>query len=132
MGEGAHPAHLTVIFDGECGFCTRSAAWLTRLDRRGRLVLRPYQRPGLERFGVSETQANASVWVVGGGVTTSGAKAISVALDVALGTRLFRWVYRCRPLGWVGEKAYAWVARNRHRLPGVRPWCETHPRDCGW
>ncbi|WP_240625248.1 thiol-disulfide oxidoreductase DCC family protein [Kocuria tytonicola] len=56
---------LHVVFDGRCGFCTRSVGWVRALDRHGRIELHPWQGPGvLERFGLTPEQANTSVWAV--------------------------------------------------------------------
>ena len=33
-----------LLFDGDCGFCTRSAAWVERRDRARRLRVTPYQQ----------------------------------------------------------------------------------------
>ena len=119
-----------LVFDGECGFCTRAVGALTRLDRRGRVRLRPWQGPGvLESTGLSERQASASVWWLGeDGRRAHGADAANSALSAALGTRLPSAVYRVTR--WLQEPAYSLVARNRHRLRGVTPYCTSHPREC--
>lgn len=119
-----------IIFDGECGFCTRSAGWLRRLDRRGRVDLRPWQGHGVLTWsGLGREQAMASVWWLGSdGQRARGAEAVNVALSAALGTRLPLLLYRVtrRPQ----ERVYAWVAANRHRLRGVTPYCTSRPQDC--
>ncbi len=120
----------TLVFDGRCGFCTRSVNWVRRLDRRTRVTLRPYQGHGvLAEFGLTVEQASESVWWIDSvGARLRGAEAIDTALSAALGTRLPLALYRVtRP---VQERAYRWVAANRHRLPGVTPYCETHPQEC--
>lgn len=122
--------HGTLIFDGQCGFCTRSVDLLRRLDRRGRVRLRPYQGPGvLAEAGVSLAQAQAAVWWLGAdGGRARAAEAACSAVAAALGTRLPLVAYRAtRPLQ---ERAYAWVAANRYRLPGTTPHCTRQPQDC--
>lgn len=120
----------TLVFDGHCGFCTRSAGWLRRLDRRHRVRLVPSQRPGLHRAtGLTPEQTGASVWWLGrDGSRSSGANAVNAALSAALGIRLPLLLYGLtrRPQ----ERLYAKVAANRHRLPGVTPHCEANPHDC--
>jgi predicted DCC family thiol-disulfide oxidoreductase YuxK len=120
----------SVIFDGECGFCTRSAGWLRRLDRRGLVDMRPLQgRDVLASAGLSREQAMASVWWLGSdGRRARGAEAVNAALSAALGTRLPLALYRLtrRPQ----ERVYAWVSANRHRLRGVTPYCTSWPQDC--
>ena len=38
--------HL-VLWDGDCGFCRRSVAWLASQDKRGALEFKPYQSVAL-------------------------------------------------------------------------------------
>lgn len=132
-------AIVDVVFDGECGFCTRSAGWLQRLDRHGRLRLHPSQGDGvLRRFGLSEEDAKAAVWAfqapepVAGrpGYRYRGAAAANRAVDAALGIRLFVPIYRLAVIRWVQDRVYDWVVANRYRLPGATPWCQVHPEDC--
>jgi predicted DCC family thiol-disulfide oxidoreductase YuxK len=121
----------TLVFDGRCGFCTRSAGWLRRLDRRGRLTLRPYQDADvLAAAGLTVEQASRSVWWLDpDGSVVGGAHAVNAALTAAIGVRLPLWLYRLtRPLQ---ERLYAWVAANRYRLPGATPYCTEHPSECG-
>lgn len=162
MGErigaagSASTAGIDLVFDGRCGVCTRAADWLRRRDRRGRIRLHPFQRPGvLERFGLAEAEAREAAWVIEpGGVDGArgavrgasngaavgegspatrlrGAAAINRALDVALGVRVFLPVYRVPPIRWAQDRAYRWVAEHRYRLRGTTPWCTRHPEDCG-
>ena len=56
---------LHVVFDGRCGFCTRTVGWVQRLDRHGQIELHAWQHPGVpERFGLTPQQCDASVWAV--------------------------------------------------------------------
>ena len=108
---------LTVLFDSDCGFCTRSAGLLRRLDRARRLDLVPLQaaaalgdappeRVLLERMHVRDA---AGRWSIGG----------------AAWLRIADAVPALRPLAWYGrlpfirplvEPIYALIANNRHRL----------------
>lgn len=132
---------IDLVFDGRCGVCTRSADWLRRRDRRGRIDLHPSQRPGvLERFGLTEAEAAEAAWAFDGGTERPragegaryrGAAAVNRALDAALGVRVFLPVYRVPPIRWAQDRVYRWVAEHRHRLRGTTPWCTRHPEDCG-
>lgn len=84
------PRHVTLIFDGRCGFCTRSVRLLKILDRHDRVDAVPYQRPGTpEAHGLSLAQCEAALRAITpGGGRYSGAAAVNAALAVALGTRL--------------------------------------------
>lgn len=124
-------ADLDLIFDGRCGFCTRAVGWVHQLDRHGRIRTHAYQEPGmLECFGLTESQAHAAVWAVGGVRKTAGAAAIAATLDSALGTRFFGGLYRIPPVRIIQDRAYQWVADHRGKFPGVTPWCEQHPENC--
>jgi predicted DCC family thiol-disulfide oxidoreductase YuxK len=130
--ETSLPASLTVVFDGHCGMCTRTIAWLIAHDPEGRLRPVPCQsRTGVERFGLSREQCEASVWVVSpDGRTTSGGQA-AVLIAALLWQR--PWLVALGRLTGVRHllhTGYKLVARNRNRFPGVTPWCESHPGAC--
>ncbi|MCW0213584.1 MAG: DUF393 domain-containing protein [Pseudonocardia sp.] len=119
----------TLVFDGECGFCTRALGWLERLDRRSRITTVPLQRTGApESIGSTPQACRASLHWRADGHTATGAEAVNLALAVATRSTLPVLLYR-RTAG-LQERAYTWVAAHRGKLPGVTPWCETHPDSC--
>lgn len=120
-----------LVFDGRCGVCTLSVRWLRHLDRHHRVEIVPLQSPGApESVGAAESECLASVQSQDAdGVRLCGAAAVNTALAAALGCRPPMVLYRrTRRLQ---ERAYGWVAANRHRFRGVTPHCETTPTDCG-
>jgi predicted DCC family thiol-disulfide oxidoreductase YuxK len=120
-----------LVFDGDCGFCTRMLGWLRLADRRRVIDTVPYQRPGVpESLGLTREQCAASVhWRGEQGQRAEGAEAIAAALAVALRSELPPQLYaRTAP---AQRALYRWVAANRHRLPGITPWCQRYPHDCG-
>lgn len=120
----------TLVFDGECGFCTRCVHLLHRLDRSDRVTTVPFQTPGVpESIGASPEQCRASLqWRGPGGERRSGAAAVNAVLDVLTRTSAPSRVYRAT--AGLQERAYAWVARNRTRLPGTTPHCAAEPGAC--
>lgn len=115
-----------VIFDGECGFCTTSARWLSRwVVKDGSTSVAPWQQLDLDPLGLSEDQCRTSVqWVGQDGQVASGHAAIAATL------RSGRLVWR--PVGallvapgfsWLAARAYSWVAAHRYALPGGTPAC---------
>lgn len=119
-----------LVFDGRCGFCTRSVHWLKRLDRHDRVESVPLQSPGAPAsVGATEEQCSQAVqWLGSDGRRHSGAAAVNAALSAALGTRLpLRLYVVTRP---VQDRLYDWVAANRSRLPSAVPHCTEHPDDC--
>jgi predicted DCC family thiol-disulfide oxidoreductase YuxK len=122
----------TLIFDGNCGFCTRSRNVLVRLDRRHRVSTVPFQGRGVaEHSGVSQDELADSVhWLDDDGSRCSGAEAANAALSAALGTAVPLRVYRVPGVRQAQDALYRWVANNRHRFPGATPWCTEHPDSC--
>jgi predicted DCC family thiol-disulfide oxidoreductase YuxK len=125
-------AQLVLIFDGTCDLCTASVTALYALDWRRRMLFAPFQRSGLpEAAGLTYAQCERSVWAITrDGRRLSGAAAVSAALDQLTVLPLFTWIARLPGVARLEEAAYAWVARNRSHLPGVRPYCADHPDDC--
>jgi predicted DCC family thiol-disulfide oxidoreductase YuxK len=119
-----------LLFDGDCGFCTRTLGWLRVLDGKHRIDTLPYQRPGApESIGATRAECSESVqWLGADGARLHGAAAINAALETALDTSWPVRIYR-RSTG-VQERLYGLVARNRYRLPGVTPWCTRYPDQC--
>jgi predicted DCC family thiol-disulfide oxidoreductase YuxK len=108
---------LTVLFDADCGFCTRSASLLRRLDRGQRLDLVPLQaaaaladappeRVLLERMHVRESTGR---WSIG------GAAWLRIA-DVVPALRPLAWFARLPFIRPLVEPVYAVIANQRHRL----------------
>lgn len=119
-----------LVFDGRCGFCTRSVGWLRRLDRHRRVELLPLQQPGAPaRVGATVEQCLAAVrWRGTDSSQAAAAEAINAALAAALGTRAPLLLYKLTRRGQ--ERLYQWIADNRYRLPSTTPWCERCPVDC--
>lgn len=90
----------------------------------------PYQKPGVpESHGLTAEQCREAMWTI----TPDGKRRRSreprprsrnekPPPDGALFAPLRR------PLQ---ELAYAWVALNRRRFPGVTAYCTEHPEECG-
>lgn len=120
-----------LVFDGECGFCTRCRDALVRLDRHRRLETVAFQEPGVaERTGISHADFDAVWWLGADGSRLRGAAAVNAALGAVLGLRLPLAVYRVPGIRQAQEALYRWVAANRHRFPGTTPWCTRHPGRC--
>lgn len=119
-----------LVFDGDCGFCTRTLGWLRLMDRRRIIETVPFQRPGVpESLGLTREQCARSVqWRGADGVRAEGAEAIAAALSVALRSDLPNRLHQ--RTATPQRVLYDAVARNRHRLPGITPWCARYPDDC--
>jgi len=119
-----------LIFDGYCGFCTRTVGWLLWLDRRNRIAALPYQAGHVAaRYELSAQDCDQAAWAITpDGCRHRGAGAINAALGGALGTGLPLVLYRLPGMRRFQETVYAWVARNRRRFRGVTPWCAANPQ----
>ena len=113
---------VLLVYDGQCGFCVRSARWIeARLPAEARVE--PWQSLNLEDLGLSRQQVEAAVWWLEDGTSRpgrwSGAEAIGRALVAAGGPwRVCGLLIVHPPLSWLARPVYAMVAANRHRLPG--------------
>lgn len=115
-----------LIFDGDCGFCTRTANYVMRKNTGSRFGVMPWQTPGLlAKVGLTEQQVTEAAWFVDeAGKQYRGAGAVNAALDRLGGVyRLASWVYRVPGFKQIEDLVYVWVARNRYRLPGSTDAC---------
>ena len=107
---------VTLVYDGECEFCTRRAWWVERRDRRARISVRPNQEAGLiERLGLTREEVDRAAWAVeAGGRRFEGAAAINRVLrELGGGWALVGALYLVPPVQWVEDRYYGLVARRR-------------------
>ncbi|MGA8046763.1 MAG: DCC1-like thiol-disulfide oxidoreductase family protein [Dermatophilaceae bacterium] len=127
--DGVAPRPV-LVFDGDCGVCTRFARLSTRLRRRSAdYAVAPWQTLDLTTLGLTPQQCDAAVqWVAGDGSVSSSQDAIARSLLAARAP--------VRPLGalilapgvnTLAGVVYRWVAANRSRLPGGTPACSLPP-----
>lgn len=117
-----------LVFDGDCGMCTRAAGLVTDRFRPSPEAydVEPAQRLDLAALGLTADQCDEALqWVGADGRVSSAQDAVARML---LASRAW-----ARPLGAVlllpgvntlAGAAYRWVARHRHRFPGGTPACE--------
>ena len=119
-----------VVYDGDCGICTRLAGRLKEWDARATFDVVPSQAPGVQaRFPWIPPRAyRESLQLVDrSGRTWQGAAAIERMLDLLPRGRWIAWDFSlpfARPLA---ERLYRWFARNRYQL-GCGDHCQYHPR----
>jgi predicted DCC family thiol-disulfide oxidoreductase YuxK len=120
----------TLVFDGDCAFCTRSADLARRvLPADVRVV--PWQFLDLAAAGVTEERARSEVlWLGPDGAVAGGAPAVALALRAAgRPWSLAGVLLSAPPLRWVAPFVYRAIAANRYRLPGGTPACRMPRRD---
>jgi predicted DCC family thiol-disulfide oxidoreductase YuxK len=114
-----------VLYDGACGLCHRTVAWLVRRDRGRQLWFAPLQGETAARLRALHSEIprglDTVVLVDAGGVHLRGQAVVRAArhLDPP-----WRWV------GWLGllpgpvvDLAYRLVAQARHRVWGRLDVC---------
>ncbi len=119
-----------MLFDADCGFCTRSAGWVRRLPFD--VEQAAIQSSDLDALGVDADRALLEMpFVAADGTVRYGHRAWAAVLRT--GPLLARVVgglldsrLLSRPAAWV----YRWVSRNRDRLPGGTPTCSPAGRAC--
>ena len=115
-----------LVFDGDCGFCTWSAARIGAWAS-GTLEVVPWQQADLTALGLTEGQCSTAVQYVDGGGVASGGAAVARALTQC--RQPWRTAGLVLALPWLSpvvERGYVIVAANRHRLPGATPACALH------
>ncbi len=104
-----------LIWDGECGFCRRSVAWLAQRDTNRRFRITTYQACPTPPMTpeLREEAARAVQVVTNAGEIVSGGRAVLFALEqVGWRPRLARIAAR-PPLVWLVTLGYRVVANNR-------------------
>ena len=129
-------ARAILLYDGDCGVCTRLAGFVARRLRPSRPAgarasgpaygISAYQDADLSPLGLTTTQCDAALqWVDSSGRISSAQDAVARLL---LASRLW-----ARPIGALllapginalAGAVYRTVAANRSRLPGGTPACQ--------
>ncbi|HSV66073.1 MAG TPA: DUF393 domain-containing protein [Mycobacteriales bacterium] len=127
--EGVRASRPVFLYDGDCGFCTRSVRFLHR-HLPVRAEVQPWQAADLAALGVTAQACQRAVqWVAPSGVVDAGAAAFGrLLLDCGGGWRLPGRVILTPPVSWLAAAAYRLVARYRYRLPGSTASCQLPPR----
>jgi predicted DCC family thiol-disulfide oxidoreductase YuxK len=117
----------TLLFDGDCGFCSSSARLAARLAPD--VAVQPYQQSDLAALDLTAGQCAEALQWVGPGGPAAGAAAVARLL-IAAGKG---WAFAGRLLLTPGIRllagvVYRAVAANRYRLPGGTPACRVSSR----
>jgi predicted DCC family thiol-disulfide oxidoreductase YuxK len=114
-----------LIYDGDCGFCTATAAWMMdRLDPD--VDVEAWQQLDLDRYGLTASDGQkSSWWIDDDGVAIAGALGIAEALKSTQPrwTRLAGTFVGSAPVQPVAKLVYKGVVRYRHKLPGSTDVC---------
>ncbi|MFJ8584772.1 thiol-disulfide oxidoreductase DCC family protein [Streptomyces sp. NPDC093595] len=113
-----------LVFDGDCGFCTASVAFVERRLQPGCDVV-AWQRADLPALGVTpERAAHEVLWVTPVGTVYGGARAVAkILLYTGRGWAPLGALLMLPPMRWAARGVYRLVADNRRRLPGGTAAC---------
>ena len=114
----------TLVYDGDCRFCARSADLVETWDRGGLVEIVPFQRGGVrERFGwIPESAFDEAIQLIGPeNETLSGAAAAERLVKILPGGHPLGCLFALPFARPMADRAYRLVARSRARLG-----CGTH------
>jgi len=118
-----------LIYDGDCGFCTTTAAWIEHQLPVDSATVTPWQWLSEEHLaarGLTLDDVRRKVWWSGPRGSVGGAKAIAAALRATRGPwALIGVILATPPMSWLAIPGYWLTARYRHKLPGATPACAT-------
>jgi predicted DCC family thiol-disulfide oxidoreductase YuxK len=120
-----------LVYDGDCGFCTRSAKWAAAGLRPGADV-QPWQALDLAELGLTAQDVTEAAWWIderGGKHRGSHAAAEALVASRARWRRVLGHLLRVPPLSWLGVPIYALVSRFRYKLPGATDACRVPQQD---
>lgn len=111
----------TLLYDGDCGFCTTTVGWLRRHAASPATVV-PWQYADLVALGLGSHDCAETVQWVQGSTRVVGPDAVAAYL----GTGTSRWRKAGRMLTAPGARQVAWplyrfVSHHRTHLPGGTP-----------
>lgn len=112
----------TLVYDGDCAFCTWTATRGRRLLRAD-VTLVPWQRADLPALGLDEAAVTRAVqWVAAPGERPrAGHRAIAAWLVASgRGWSAVGRLLEVPPVSWLAAGTYHLISRYRHRIPG--PW----------
>ena len=109
----------TFYYDGDCGFCTRVVRLMAALDWRRRVRWVAFQSLEALPGGLTTEDLQREAYIERGEMLEGGFYSFRRL------TGLLPPLWPLVPVMWLpgvnkaGEAVYAWVARNRSRLPGT-------------
>jgi predicted DCC family thiol-disulfide oxidoreductase YuxK len=110
-----------ILFDGACGFCSRTVVFVVERDRHARFRFAPLQsnvgQAALRSAGLPTDDLDTVVLLDDGKVYTKSTASLKIAGGLRMPWRLLKLLLVVpRP---IRDAVYDIVARNRHRiLPG--------------
>jgi len=116
--------HGTLVYDGDCGFCTTSAKWIER-RLGGDVDVEMWQALDLESMGLTvDDVTTAAYFGDTDGTLHRGHLGIGRSFEhMALPYRVLGLVMQRPPVAWIAAPVYRLVAKYRYKLPGATDAC---------
>ena len=113
----------TLVYYGDCAFCTSSVRWATRLRMRADVVV-AWQHTDLAPLRLTQQQCEDAVQLVTPARTWSGHEAVAPLMLRSP----FYWKHvgallLTPPVSWLARWVYRWVADHRDLMPGGTAAC---------
>ena len=117
---------ITLIFDGDCGFCTTSANFIVK-ESKPIVTAIPFQWAELQKFGLTAEQTVKKVYLHVEGTNFAGHKAVAklLRLQPNPALKLLGLISLLPPFNWSAAFLYWLTAKYRHKLPGGTPACKS-------
>lgn len=114
-----------LLFDGDCGFCTKSIAWLDARSMLGHHAM-PWQSVPADELPVPVERLTTEVVLqLPDGPVLGGADALAASVRASGSPLRFLGVVVAAPgLRVLARAVYRVIARNRYRMPGSSDACK--------
>jgi predicted DCC family thiol-disulfide oxidoreductase YuxK len=120
------PPGTVIIYDGDCAFCE---LWVGRLKRTLPVVppTLPWQSVDLDEYGLTVDDVTRFAWLITPTNQVAGGAILGKLLthQPQFGLRVIGHLLALWPVRVIADALYRVVAKNRHRLPGAAPTCES-------
>lgn len=112
---------LRIVYDGECLFCMRTLLAFKKADQTGGLCFVPASQLTEHPDLPASLDYDQAMYVFDEtGRAHRGYHGFCALVEYFLPLRPLVGLLRSRPVSLIGERAYAWVARNRGRISTCR------------
>lgn len=115
----------TLVYDGDCGFCTRSAKWILARSRSIEIV-RWQAIKDLSSLGLTVQDVQTRAYFVRqNAIVAEGPIAIAESLRLCSKPWTYLGAFIKLPVvRFAAQLVYRTIARNRHKMPGSTDSCE--------
>jgi len=107
-----------VLFDGECGICSRSVEFIFSIDKKAQIYFAPLDSPiakeKLAQNGITNPDPNTFYYLDGDQIHSKSTGALRVLKDIGGFWKLFYIFILIPP--FIRDFCYDLIAKNRHRF----------------